>query len=1085
MRRHLWPLALAALAVLAVRPEAQSRPVPAVYISDPTTVECASGDQPCQDWLTFRDSVLGPYQAFAIAAHDARATVILSEPFAPRAELLELVDTVFGSSLVRRSYRRWSTGLDGWLEDLVLEVNVDDRRTTRVVSGHDLAGWNAPAAVIDRLLFLYAGLYGTTDGFTVDNVNAMKDVDLGAIPELRVPAADLLDWLEDTKKTWDRLPPQADAKAAGFQALRTTKTPSVYAREDQALVVLVVPAKSALTDLAEPFRRFAVASDVLLGAYRLTNGPTLLVGRTRQVPFTTLPPLRFETFASFVRYRTTELAQSYERQRVFAGKIQHGQFAGWDWAPILLSSQLDDSEFGTLLNEADQILKSWSEAGSVDYYAFDHPDPDDYPFDEEAASEYFERQLGTTSLVFNWNTTGFTTIHQLDRGELLTPDRYGALPILYLPTGNIADALGDVAPQLAQSIRDRQTKSAESVSKKAATHARDFFATLGDPVLVRVAQNALLYQAAEAFLNGLTTSETPKPARWTTVSQILRDLATERLRESLTNGSAPRASAADARVARAIKESGLTVTELAEIIATPQATATRLTQASARSQHAAESVLALYGRLDKARDEYDKAFDSFCNEVGGKKTHRTDVDPATKKPSEREFCEYSESRHMSAAFQLTRVNAAEREFQSLRAQFETALETYEESTKEARDLAKSYERADAIAKRLTDNPRFARDLDAVLERVRARTTGGPIDGSIKTPAVVLSRNRDDEDMVGGHNISFDPVRVKVAASMPPIGPASRAAIPSRATIRLAGAEPAPDAAAALKTSRSGTLLQEIRATSSGTIDAGMAADLTRQASTCACDALVVRSADGDLYFVRNAPPPIQRRLPGATAIIDALAGPPKASVVRFDGFDASPAVVEDIARSVQLAGAAPAARPGALRRLTESAKSIFDPRGSETSTWFSFARRGERAETLRIVGDAAAGPALRTPVAWRTATVGPSTAPRQTTLQNATSITVRFPPRTGPITIEAVDVVVAMGAGRPAATTQRLSTVVQTALARTPAGTTTVVDGVLSLRKSIGEQMKPVEINFFFEHNSKTLRVSEFIPAAVAPLRGH
>jgi hypothetical protein len=86
----------------------------------------------------------------------------------------------------------------------------------------------------------------------------------------------------------------------------------------------------------------------------------VLFGRQRQISLGVLPPLRFENLQAFARNQTDHVAQSYERRRIFAGRVTVGKYAIWDWAPILLSPQLDDNKFGTLLNLADQILKSWS-----------------------------------------------------------------------------------------------------------------------------------------------------------------------------------------------------------------------------------------------------------------------------------------------------------------------------------------------------------------------------------------------------------------------------------------------------------------------------------------------------------------------------------------------------------------------------------------------------------------------------------------------------------------------------------------------------------------------------------------------------
>ena len=92
-----------------------------------------------------------------------------------------------------------------------------------------------------------------------------------------------------------------------------------------------------------------------------------------------------------------------------------------------------------MLNLADQILKSWSQHGDVEYYAFQYPKPAKYPFGDRAASEYFARKFLTTSLLFNWNTEGFATITNVNGRDILTGDRTGALAVLYRPADSLAN----------------------------------------------------------------------------------------------------------------------------------------------------------------------------------------------------------------------------------------------------------------------------------------------------------------------------------------------------------------------------------------------------------------------------------------------------------------------------------------------------------------------------------------------------------------------------------------------------------------------------------------------------------------------
>jgi hypothetical protein len=100
------------------------------------------------------------------------------------------------------------------------------------------------------------------------------------------------------------------------------------------------------------------------------DGFAAIIGRARVLAPDVIPPLRFETFAVLARAVTDELDQSYERGYMFAGKLTSGPYSYRDWAPSYLSASLIDTEFGALLNITDQILKSWSEAGGIEYLYF-------------------------------------------------------------------------------------------------------------------------------------------------------------------------------------------------------------------------------------------------------------------------------------------------------------------------------------------------------------------------------------------------------------------------------------------------------------------------------------------------------------------------------------------------------------------------------------------------------------------------------------------------------------------------------------------------------------------------------------------
>ena len=164
--------------------------------------------------------------------------------------------------------------------------------------------------------------------------------------------------------------------------------------------------------------------------------------------------------------KNDNLVQSYERYHVFAGKTHNQQ----DVAPIYLSDELWHTEYGNLLNLTDQMLKSWSENGQIEYVKFDHPEPIDWAFNNGAI-----RDLETGQLTYNWNTAGAGYVIQGDNGfDIYAVNRTGSLPVSYIP--------GGMEGKVDETVND-----AEEL-------AYDFFSELSSPELVRVVQYSSLYQ---------------------------------------------------------------------------------------------------------------------------------------------------------------------------------------------------------------------------------------------------------------------------------------------------------------------------------------------------------------------------------------------------------------------------------------------------------------------------------------------------------------------------------------------------------------------------------------------------------------
>ena len=212
-------------------------------------------------------------------------------------------------------------------------------------------------------------------------------------------------------------------------------------------------------------RKFSIDSDVIFGA--ISNGNRVaIIARERCIPLYELPPMRQETLHLLASTEEDELAQSYERTSLFAGK----QKGGKDFAPIYLSNELWHTEYGNILNITDQMLKSWSENGTIEYTEFNYPKPVNWTFNEGARED-----LNVSQLTYNWNTDGVGYEVEDDDYTIYAINRTGSLPVSYIP--GETEGISDKDPVY-----------------QAEEKAYDFFSDLSSPELVKVVQYVSMYQ---------------------------------------------------------------------------------------------------------------------------------------------------------------------------------------------------------------------------------------------------------------------------------------------------------------------------------------------------------------------------------------------------------------------------------------------------------------------------------------------------------------------------------------------------------------------------------------------------------------
>lgn len=396
-------------------------------------------------WGSFRKAY--PYHIQGVAmsekAADGTRTLIIAEP--PPHVTLESLKQLEPSIFATVNVKTHPVGYDGWVKDIVVELpklTQDQLRT-----------------LVDRL---YIHLFGTAYKAYVMKIPHSGTPERRGMLNLQVTAADLNKWIVEAKEQFFSF--YGGASGTVSEILKRGKS-GLYYSKTPGLVMLVVPKDVPLSAMKKQLRHFAIDSDLILGA---TGGTTHLaiLARERVADISLLPPLRTETILMLAAVRSKELSQSYERRNFFAGRTDQKNI---DWAPIYLSEILIDTEYGSLLNITDQLLKSWSCNGQVRYVRFNYPNPPDWPFKKPLPLD-----ANLKKVTFNWNTKGAGYTLDFEGWRLYALNRTGSLPVSYIP--------GEIDKTGKNPLGRYEEKSYE------------WFSRVSDPNLVRVVQYAALYQ---------------------------------------------------------------------------------------------------------------------------------------------------------------------------------------------------------------------------------------------------------------------------------------------------------------------------------------------------------------------------------------------------------------------------------------------------------------------------------------------------------------------------------------------------------------------------------------------------------------
>ncbi|MCX6155679.1 MAG: hypothetical protein NT007_16110 [Candidatus Kapabacteria bacterium] len=401
-------------------------------------------------WQQFREKFKFHYQTLAVEhiQSDDSYVIVISEP-PNQFSLIDLKDFFknYNSSIKVKEHK---IGYDGWLKDAVVAINGINSNDLDELIGN-----------LSKFLFhsdykaYYIKLPVTRNIFPY----------LQTEVNYQITPAELQNWLLNEHETFYEL--KNKAHSSPLKALFKENRTGIFYNKDTGLVLWLLKVSSDISSQIqkENIRRFALDADMILGS--VSDGKLLaIVGRERKNDVYELAPLEVETLLLLADANKEELAQSYERNHLVAGK----QAGGKDWAPIYLSQELQNTEFGSLLNITDQLLKSWSMNGIINYEKFNYLMPDHWAF-----SNGVDNYLKVSGLVFNWNTKGAVYSLKSDNYDFVAINQSGSLPVSYFPDGSKEDVKDDL-------VKLSQEK------------AYNFFSGLNNPDLIRVVQYSALYQ---------------------------------------------------------------------------------------------------------------------------------------------------------------------------------------------------------------------------------------------------------------------------------------------------------------------------------------------------------------------------------------------------------------------------------------------------------------------------------------------------------------------------------------------------------------------------------------------------------------
>lgn len=759
----------------------------------------AQGEQTQKHWREFRQIIPGHFQDWVLAGNAPHFTLIYSEP-PPAYNLREytqlLKDTFRG--YVSHKVQSQPLGYNGEVNDLIIELDYSFAKHARNALQQDLHA-------------LSTAIYGTIHGARFLELSTLLEnqVTSKAPLPILISAVQLDDWLFGVSNRAAFISPELGL-AGDLQDLLQRHKSGRFLSTDNSLVALLVDSTARLKfDSVTATRQFAIDSDFILGGVvDQQSGMVALIGRFRQAPLTDFPPLRVEDIFNAITAKDKNWAQSYDRTTPGAGQGEKG-----DWAPSYLSADLLDTEFGSLLNYADAVLKSQSLSDSVRYqgYAVNAFSDPPYP---EGVFDHLSKKIGLSSLIFNFNTVGSGHWLEKDTGHrIYALNSTGSFGITYSP--NITG--------------QNSTLDGASHIDEAETSYTKWFSQQRSKPLVRTVQYMGIYQ-----LFGRT--EIGGPRLYPDRSEMFQNIGGA-LRESVKQGieaCLERSDLEDQKKLDKIDDARLLFTSISgyssdmppmpdsidelKTFVSKAATAIRY-EANLFGDHyrvlienrntLSTQSLNLFLRHKEQIEKYDRLRKKFDHKYGqyeigkvpiykngkvvGTKTEY-EIPPLKKSSFERDKRPLTELWGILGPVNNYLINLDER------------IETIENELDEIQTTFQSRDLLLGALKLFCSAAPSNHYVNNTLEQFAIRSKISHLRGadqfSIATPTIVISRVKDSFHMVGGHNVEIQHFKVRIDSDLPSgeyrfargelsISPKDAPAVGliSRAMARVADADP--------------------------------------------------------------------------------------------------------------------------------------------------------------------------------------------------------------------------------------------------------------------------------------------------------